>query len=76
VSFGQEHQMQLRKIQTQIPFFQILVQTALVHTGNDGGTYQNTSPTPFTIDNGAFLATNGGTVELPVAGTVFESGSW
>jgi len=42
----------------------------------DGGVYRNTSSNTFTIDNGAFLAIQGGTFELPNAGTVFESGSY
>lgn len=42
----------------------------------NGGIYRNTSSNPLIVDNGAFLAIQGGTFELPNAGTVFESGSY
>ncbi len=42
----------------------------------DGGVYKNSSSNTLIVDNGAFLAMQGGTYELPDAGTVFESGSY
>jgi len=42
----------------------------------NGGTYKNSGSNTLTIDNGAFLAVQGGTIELPNASTVFESGSY